>query len=116
MRRIKTKLNARLVIRQKDDLFGANISVNEISFPQRQTSTGTQAVARVAGVERGRGKGIGRKGKRGGGLVRGGGRRSLPFSLPPSPLPLPILRLPRRLLRQRLSNSLFIGNVRWIGE
>ena len=45
VRRIKTKLNARLVIQQKDDLFGANISANEISFPQGQTSAGTQAEA-----------------------------------------------------------------------
>ena len=33
----------------------------------------TEPVACVAGVERGRGWGIGRKGKRGGGLERGGG-------------------------------------------
>ena len=45
VRRIKTKLNARLVIRQKDDLFGGNISANKISFPQGQTSAGTQAEA-----------------------------------------------------------------------
>ena len=34
-----------MTIRQKDDLFGANISANEISFPQDQTSAGTQAEA-----------------------------------------------------------------------
>ena len=45
VRRIKTKLNARMTIRQKDDLFGANISANEISFRQDQTSAGTQGEA-----------------------------------------------------------------------
>ena len=45
VRRIKTKLNARLVIPLKDDLFGANISAKKISFPQGQTFAGTQAEA-----------------------------------------------------------------------
>ena len=34
---IKTKLNARLAIRQRADSFGANISANKISLPQDQS-------------------------------------------------------------------------------
>ena len=34
---IKTKLNAKLVIRQRANLFGANISANKISLSQDQS-------------------------------------------------------------------------------
>ena len=34
---IKTKLNARLAVQQRGDLFEANISANKISLPQGQS-------------------------------------------------------------------------------
>ena len=36
---IKTKVNARLAVRQRADLFEANISANKISLPQGQRYT-----------------------------------------------------------------------------
>ena len=39
---IETKLNARLAIRQRTDLFEANISANIISLPQGQGYTGRE--------------------------------------------------------------------------
>ena len=36
---IKSKLNARLAVRQRADLFEVNISANKISLPQGQSYT-----------------------------------------------------------------------------
>ena len=42
---IKTKLNARLAIQQRGDIFEANISANKISLPQGQSYIKKESVS-----------------------------------------------------------------------